>query len=225
MSKKGWDQIFHSEGRVFESPHQDIPRLMPYFEARGVKRILDLGCGSGRHIVYLAKHDFEVYGIDASPAGIKLAKRWVEDEKLTASLIIGNMYNKLPYADAFFDAVISVQVLHHNTAENIRRLIAEIWRVLQPAGLLFATVPVYKNQAKRFQQIEENTFLPLDGREKGIPHHIFDEEQIRRFLSAFKLLDIHVDSKSHYCFLAEKSDNTVFDKIAEKSYNIVVDKK
>jgi len=204
-NKNRWDQIFQNEGRVFENPHEDIPRLIPCFRARGVKRILDLGCGSGRHIVYLAKHNFEVYGIDASPVGIKLAKRWMEDEKLTASLIIGSIYNKLPYADAFFDAVISVQVIHHNTAGNIRRLIAEIWRVLQPEGLFFATVPIYKNQAERFRQIEENTFVPLDGREEGIPHYCFDEERIRKFLSAFKLLDIHVDSKSHYCFLGEKS--------------------
>jgi len=203
--KNRWDQIFQSEGRVFENPHEDISQLIPYFKAQGAKRILDLGCGSGRHIVYLAKHDFEVYGIDASPVGIELAKRWMEDEKLTASLIIGSSYNKLPYADACFDAVISVQVPHHNTAENIRRLIAEIWRVLQPEGLFFATVPMYRNQAKQFRQIEENTFLPLDGREKGIPHYYFDKERIRRFLSAFKILDIHVDSKSHYCFLGEKS--------------------
>lgn len=205
MNKKGWDQIFQNEGRVFENPHEDMPHLIPCFRARGAKRILDLGCGTGRHIVYLAKHNFEVYGIDASPAGIELTKRWVKDEKLRASLIIGGIYNKLPYADAFFDAVISVQVIHHNTAENISRLIAEIRRVLQPEGLFFATVPLYRNQAKKFRQIEENIFVPLDGREEGIPHYYFDEERIRKFLSAFNILDIHVDSKRHYCFLGEKS--------------------
>ena len=210
MSRRGWDQIFQRQGRVFENPHQDIPHLIPCFRARRIKRILDLGCGSGRHIVHLVKHDFEVYGIDASPVGIELTKRWMEDEKLTASLIIGSIYNKLPYVDGFFDAVISVQVIHHNTAENISRLIAEIWRVLQPDGLFFATVPMYRNQAKRFRQIEENTFVPLDGREEGIPHYYFDEERIRGFLSAFNILDIHVDSKSHYCFLGEKSARSVY---------------
>ena len=209
MSRKGWDQVFQTEGRVFRNPHEDILHLISHFKVRGAKRILDLGCGSGRHIVYLAKHDFEVYGIDASPVGIGLAKRWMEDEKLTASLIIGSTYNKLSYLDGFFDAVISVQVIHHNTAENISRLIAEIWRVLQPEGLFFATVPMYRNQAKRFRQIEENTFVPLDGREGGIPHYYFDEERIREFLSAFNILDIHVDSKSHYCFLGEKSVSSI----------------
>ena len=181
-----------------------MPRLISCFRARGVKRILDLGCGSGRHVVCLTKEGFEVYGIDISPIGIELAKRWMEDEKLKASLITGDIYNKLPYPDAFFDVVISVQVIHHNTARNISRLVAEIWRLLQPKGLFFATVPMYRNQAKRFRQIEENTFLPLDGREKGVPHHYFDEEQIRRFLLAFNILDIHAHSKKHYCFLGEK---------------------
>ena len=204
MNKKGWDQIFRSQGRVFENPHEDIPRLISQFTARQGKRILDLGCGSGRHAVYLAKHGFEVYGIDVSPTAIELTKKWMDEEKLTASLIIGGSDNKLPYVDEFFDVLISVQVIHHNTAEDIRRLIAEIWRVLHPDGLFFATVPMCRNQAKRFRQIEENTFVPLDGREEGIPHYYFDEERIRRFFSAFNILDIHIDSKNHYCFLAQK---------------------
>jgi 2-polyprenyl-3-methyl-5-hydroxy-6-metoxy-1,4-benzoquinol methylase len=45
-----------------------------------------LGCGSGRHVVYLAKNGFEVYGIDIAKSGIKIAKEWLKDEKLKANL-------------------------------------------------------------------------------------------------------------------------------------------
>lgn len=123
-----------------------------------MKRILDLGCGSGRHIVYLAKESFEVYGIDISPIGIELAKRWMEDEKLKASLITGDIYNKLPYADTFFDAVISVQVIHHNTARNIRRLVAEIWRLLQPKGLFLPPSLCIEIKRKGFDRLKRILF-------------------------------------------------------------------
>ena len=89
------------------------------------------------------------------------------------------------------------------TGTSMERVVYE--SLAAAARAIFATVPLYRNQAKRFRQIEENTFVPLDGREEGIPHYYFDEERIRKFLSAFNILDIHVDSKKHHCFLGEKS--------------------
>ncbi len=204
MSIRRWDEIFQHKGKVFENPHEDIPHLVTIFKAQRVKRILDLGCGSGRHIIYLARQNFEVYGIDSSPTGIDLTRSWMKKERLEANLNIGDIYKELPYIEAFFDAVISVQVIHHNTAENILRLVAEVERVLRMKGLFFATVPASRHQAKRFCQIEQNTYIPLDGKEEGIPHYYFDESQIRRFFSAFNISDIHVDSIDHYCFLGEK---------------------
>jgi SAM-dependent methyltransferase len=125
---KQWDKIFKQYGRVFTEPHEDIPKIVKLFKKKGVKRVLDLGCGSGRHLVYLARHGFEVYGIDISETGIKLSKEWLKEENLKANLKIGDIYKKLPYSNNFFDAIISVQVLHHNRIEKIRKAIKEIER-------------------------------------------------------------------------------------------------
>lgn len=91
----------------------------------------------------------------------------------------------------------------------------EIWRILRPEGLIFATVPASKNQAHGFRQIEENTFVPLDGREKGIAHHYFDKKGIIELLEGFNVWDIHVDSKNHFCFLGERPSDSHGDSLGK----------
>lgn len=117
---KQWDKIFKEQGKVFIKPQEDIPKVVKLFKKKGVKRVLDLGCGSGRHLVYLAKQGLEVYGIDIAPEGIRIARDWLRKEKLQANLKIGSIYEKLPYKDNFFDAIISIQTLHHAKIEKIR---------------------------------------------------------------------------------------------------------
>jgi len=94
---KQWDKTFKWYGKVFVQPQEDMPRIVKLFKKKGVKRILDLGCGSGRHTVYLAKQGFEVYGIDIVPKEIKMTRDWLKKKKLKANLAIGSIYERLPH--------------------------------------------------------------------------------------------------------------------------------
>lgn len=87
-----WNGIFKEKGRVFLRPQEDMPRIVKLFKKKGVKKVLDLGCGSGRHTVYLAKNGFDVYGFDVAPVGMKLTKEWLKQEGLRAKLKIGSIY-------------------------------------------------------------------------------------------------------------------------------------
>ena len=110
----------------------------------------------------------------------------------------------LPYEDEFFDALISVQVIHHGMLAGIRSLIREMTRVLKPQGLIFITVPKLKNQGKKFEQVEANTFVPLDGRERGLPHHYFTEESLMKEFRDYFIKSIHLDEIMHYCLIGFK---------------------
>ena len=55
-----WNDIFTEQGRVFEEPHRDMTRLVELFRDRDVARILDLGCGTGRHLAFLSRMGFEM---------------------------------------------------------------------------------------------------------------------------------------------------------------------
>lgn len=199
---KQWNRIFKEQGKVFLKPQEDIPRIVRLFKKKGVKKILDLGCGSGRHTVYLAKHGFEVYGIDIALKGIKITKDWLKKEKSKANLKVGNVYKKLPYPNNFFDALISTQTLHHNTINNIRKLIKEIGRVLRVNGLIFITVSrkgskkeIPKEKMWKMKFIAPRTFVPLSHDEKGLIHYWFNKKLLRKEFNNFKIYDIWVDSK------------------------------
>jgi SAM-dependent methyltransferase len=208
---KQWDKIFRARGKVFVKVQEDIPRITNLFQKQGVRKILDLGCGSGRHLVYLAKRGFDVYGFDISEYGIKIAKSWLKKEKLKASFKIGDIYKKLPYKDNFFDALIGTQALHHNRITNIRKLIKEIVRILKPGGLVFVTVsrmgPKKDRPKERFWKIKfiaPKTYIPLSHDEKGLIHYLFNKKILRKEFKGFKIYDIWVDSeRGHYCLLGE----------------------
>jgi SAM-dependent methyltransferase len=89
-------------------------------------RVLDAGCGGGRNLVYLRRAGYTCYGVDASETmpeweGFRVAR--VEN---------------LPFEDGYFDVVISSAVLHFAADEaQFGAMLREMWRVLQPGGLLF----------------------------------------------------------------------------------------
>lgn len=201
-----WDKIYKKKGKVFTKVHEDMPRVLKIFKKHGVKKILDLGCGSGRHVVYFSKKGFDVYGIDISKYGIKLTKQWLGNRK--AKLKIGNIYKKLPYKDNFFDAIISVQVINHGTIEKIRKLIKEMERVLKPGGLIFITTSkkgkkkeIPKEKLWKIKFIAPRTFIPLSHDEKGLVHYWFNKKLLKKEFKNFSP-DIWV-SNHHYCLLGK----------------------
>ena len=222
---KQWDKIFKQYGKVFAKPQEDIPKIAKLLKKKGIKKVLDLGCGSGRHLVYLLKRGFDVYGIDNAPEGIKIAREWLRKEKLKSNFKIRDIYQKLPYRNKFFDAIISIQVLHHNKIAKIRKLIKEIERILKPGGLIFVTVRRKKIKKlwprskiteglssgmvrTRDKVIAPRTCVPIEGREKGLIHYLFNKSLLRKEFKNFKIYDIWVDSRRHYCLLGElKSEN------------------
>lgn len=207
ISKKSWDEIYKETERLESTLEidEDIPWITNLFKKRGVRNILDLGCGAGRILAYLAQKGFEMYGIDISEEGIKKAKQRLAQMKLYANLRVHSMTERLPYPDNFFNAVISTRTIHHAKIEEIREIIKEIERVVKPQGLIFITVRK-SNLRKRIsysQKIAPRTFINTEGKEKGVIHYIFNKEILRKEFRNFKIHKLWVDSKRYYCLLGE----------------------
>lgn len=76
------------------------------------KRILDLGCGTGRFGLKLASQAKEVIGIDISEKSIAVANKIAKKYNLQNFRAIKGDFNKLAYKD-YFDYIIAVNLIHH----------------------------------------------------------------------------------------------------------------
>lgn len=198
------EKIFQKHGTFFFEPHQDMQKVIQQLHESKAKKILDLWCGTGRHTVQLAKEGFEVYGLDNSEYGIQATKQRLLKEKVNAKFVLQEMTEKFPWKDNFFDAIICIQVIHHGDIATIKKIISEMERILKKWGFIFITVPNQKTQATKFKEIEPNTYIPLDGKEKGMPHHYFTPNELKDFFVNFDIIDIHLDNVDHFCLSAFK---------------------
>ncbi len=203
-ARLAWERQYEKGYFLNEPVQHELPDIVQRFKAQGIQRILDHGCGSGRHTIYLAKHGFEVFGLDIAPTGLTATIHKLAEEGLTGHTSLADIL-QLPYEDDFFDAIISIRVIHHNRIVVIRLTVEEMRRVLKPGGLLWATVPVPKSHgSKHGQEIEPGTWVPTSGIEKGLPHHLFTEDGLRDLFQHFTILELRVFSMSHYSILVQK---------------------
>lgn len=117
---------FWGERREYEDRAERfaLRRLIP---AQGA-RVLEIGAGFGR-LVSLYRHFGEVVLLDYSDDQLRDARRTWGDDRI--HYVAANWYH-MPFADASFDAVLTVRVLHH--AEDLPALMGEIARILAPGG-------------------------------------------------------------------------------------------
>ncbi|HET9060861.1 MAG TPA: class I SAM-dependent methyltransferase [Acidimicrobiales bacterium] len=117
-------------------------------ELRAGQRLLDFGCGGGRHALEAMRRGAVVTALDADPAEVAKAGAWVaamlDDDKQTSDsggtghVVVGDG-RTLPFADEAFDCVVASEVLEH--VPDDERVVAELARVLRPGGVMAVTVP------------------------------------------------------------------------------------
>lgn len=118
------------------------------YELLGVRpgeRLLDIGCGAGRHSVEAVRRGADVVALDLSLDDLRRARTGVEEfgdvdvPQPGAFLAARGDARRIPFDDASFDRVIASEVLEHIPDDDAA--IAELVRVLRPGGVMAVTVP------------------------------------------------------------------------------------
>jgi tellurite methyltransferase len=184
-----WDKYWRDEAYVARNwldPDPEIVRLSPRMRANQVRKVLDLGCGVGRHVVYLGQQGFEMHGVDISPAGVERCRKELEQHQLQATVQVADML-AIPYPDQSFDWVLSVQVIYHTTADALQRAIQHVRGKLRPGGFFFVTFPPAENiPTDSGQEVEPHTYLKEEDGEPLL-HHYVSAGEIDALLHGFTL--------------------------------------
>jgi len=200
---QGWDDIWQKWGSVWEgrAPEQAVRDLAARLKAEGRRRVHDLGCGPGRHLLFLAAEGFEASGSDFSPAAVDTCRRRLAEAGLSAPVTLADM-TALPAEDGSLDAVVAWDVVYHGTLDTIRRTVERVRRKLAPGGYFLVTFnPVEHDGCRQAreaaargeaEELEPDTFVvPGDAFDKSVPHHYTTEREIRdRLMNGFRILSL-----------------------------------
>jgi tellurite methyltransferase len=137
--------------------------------------VLDAGCGYGRNLVYLLREGCEIFALDADADGVAHVRA------LSASLETGlpaenfqvGSIERMPFPNGFADIVMCNSVLHFARDErHFRAMLAELWRVLKPGGLLFCRLG--SRIGMDFERVRGDLYRVGDGSE----WFLVDEEML-----------------------------------------------
>ena len=111
--------------------------LRAFLAPKPGERVVDLGCGSGRALLW--NRD-----LGATTVGIDIAPFFSHEARAGIDLLLGDL-RRLPFADGTFDKAWSLDVLEHLSPEALAAMLKEAARVLKPGGALFVYTHVRKN--------------------------------------------------------------------------------
>lgn len=113
---------------------QLLGRALAHPRVPATGRLLELGCGTGEMLLWLARRGYEVAGVDIAPSAIMLARQRFASEGVQARLEIGTVCDLNRFDDGAFDLVVDGRCLHCVISTDRSAALRSVRRVLRPGG-------------------------------------------------------------------------------------------
>jgi len=192
-----WDKIFlkKQETRKVENFIKD------FFNKYRIKnsKVLDLGCGTGRHSIFFAQKGLEVVALDLSEIPIRILADRIKGKSYGKKIkLVTTSAGKIPCSNDYFDIVASIAVLHHGTIKQIKSWFKEVKRVLKKGGYLLISV-LSKNDFRynSGREIEKGTKINIKNTfDPESLHHFFSQKEITNILRGYKIISIRETARA-----------------------------
>lgn len=214
--KTEWDQSYKNKDNFVFYPHEEVIRFTAgYLRKRmGLEsfvdrhaysespRVIDVGCGIGRHVVFLHEMGLEAYGIELSDEAVDFARRWskrVGMEAADSHIVQGDISKPFPWPDGFFHAAVSHGVLDSMPFDIALASVDRLGAVLVDNGLFYCDL-ISGDDSSHAREYSGEETVTTD-HEKGTVQSYFNFQKINEI---FKF-GIMKDDRSHYRWKLESA--------------------
>ncbi len=187
-----WELAWREERWAETSP--PLPIVVDFAEdlkREGAKRVLDLGCGAGRHSILLGKAGFLVVALDISETALQTLEARLKTASIDNVTVVKHKMWDLPFINDYFDSVICTNVLHHGKLLQIKQTIREVHRVMkEAASAFFVVLSTADFRRGNGRKLEPNTYVFTEGEERGIIHHFFTRRELETCFRKFEIISL-----------------------------------
>jgi ubiquinone/menaquinone biosynthesis C-methylase UbiE len=183
-----WELAWREERWAETSP--PLPVVAAFaddLKREGAKRVLDLGCGAGRHSIFLGKAGFQFVARDISETALRILESRLKTDSLSNVTLVKHEMWDLPFVNDYFDGSVCTNVLHHGKLVQIRQATKELHRVMNKGASAFiialSTADFRKGNGRK---LESNTYVFTEGEERGIIHHFFPRKELESCFRRFE---------------------------------------
>jgi len=193
-----WDEEHKKPNVLLQTDSEEgssgIKKFWSYLETHHipVSRGIEMGCGKGRNVIWLAGKGLEMHGFDFSPVAIEEAKRRAKSVGIdTAHFKVQDATLDWDYESDYFDFAVDCFATTDIESEAGRRAaVTELYRVLRPGGYLLAYLlstedEFHKEMVEKDPAAERNAFHHSTGKFEKT----FDQEEIDKQYSAFTVVE------------------------------------
>lgn len=175
-----WDKAW----KMVRNPYTQLPplpyieRIIPAVESARGRKILDLGCGSGWLSVYLARHGFDVIGVDVAEHALELGKMWAEQESLPIEFKVQDI-SDLQFPEGHFAAVVANSIFEHLTSALAVRAVERLNRVVARGAVFFGCFDKVGTGPGEYYKLDDGTHVYTDKGRQGMMLRCFSDDEIR----------------------------------------------
>lgn len=232
-NQKKWDNSFKEQLQSFTyntAPVDVIVRNVSYYlrgryqeeEIKSLK-FLEIGCGGGVNLIWLAKKGIKVSGVDISEVALKLATKSLSDNNLSYEDLIHTSASNLPFKESSFDGVVESCVLQHIENDERNKAFQEVHRVLKPGGLFIGHVldedcTVYQNRECPDASVNFNDNTKPEFYLTNLGYsHFFNKKELVDSLQGFSVIDL---SKVTFYLPEEEAKRRGFKEYLQSMWSI-----
>jgi SAM-dependent methyltransferase len=211
--KSLWDTSFKDQVNASSqntAPVESIVRTAAYYMRARYKpeeydklHFLEMGCGAGPNLIWLADKNVKISGVDVSPVALKLARENIQRHGLENRLenLLEGSVTKINLPGESFDGIIESCVFQHLDAEERKATFNEVHRLLKPGGVFIGHMlsdahTVYKTNQENELSHDPGTLQLSDPNDTSKLHltniglsHFFRRSDFDDLLSNFSVID------------------------------------